>query len=317
MKDKWLLSRSPKVTNQIWLHWRFSWFVACVLLITLAGGCQRSTSQPPAVLSVASSTAPRPLVEYKTLDLPQATVHFVKIPLESGYVVMPKVAGDVASVESLARQSGAIAAINGGFFDPTNQKSTSYVTVQGQPVANPRQNEHLMDNPDLAPYLEKILNRSEFRRYSCQGRIQYAIAQHHDPTPEGCQLEDAIGGGPRLLPMDTSIQEGFVAIQNETVVRDAIGSSQPNARSAIGITANGDVVLVMVAQKPKITNSGMTLLQLVKLLQQQGIDQAMNLDGGTSSSLHYQGKTWHGKVGETGDFVSRPVKSVILVQAVK
>lgn len=45
---------------------------------------------------------------------------------------------------------------------------------------------------------------------------------------------DASGGGPSLLPELTSVLEGFVDNANR---RDALGSTQPNARTAMGITS--------------------------------------------------------------------------------
>ncbi|WP_421657247.1 phosphodiester glycosidase family protein [Leptothermofonsia sp. ETS-13] len=216
-------------------------------------------------------------------------------------------------MDVFARQYGAIAAINGGFFDPVNQKSTSYITRQGKLVADPHHNERLIKSPDLAPYLEKILNRSEFRRYRCGSGFRYAIARHRDPSPPDCQLIDALGGGPRLLPENTAEQEGFIASANGTLIRDAIGSHQLNARSAIGITDRGDILLVMAAQKPGGT--GVSLPDLAAFMKTLGVTQAMNLDGGTSSALYFQNKTLYGKLSEPGNPTRRPVKSVLLVHS--
>jgi hypothetical protein len=123
----------------------------------------------------------------------------------------------------------AVAALNAGFFDPSNGLTTSYVTVDGTLVADPRQNQRLVGNPDLAPYMEQILNRSEFRRYDCGGTPRYAITLHQEPTPAGCTLVDAVGAGPQLLPQHTAEAEGFVDT-SVTPVRDALGSQAANAR---------------------------------------------------------------------------------------
>jgi exopolysaccharide biosynthesis protein len=40
----------------------------------------------------------------------------------------------------------------------------------------------------------------------------------------------------------------------------------------------------------------------------------MNLDGGSSSSFYYKGKTFYGKVNENGNPIKRPVKSALLIQ---
>lgn len=58
----------------------------------------------------------------------------------------------------------------------------------------------------------------------------------------------------------------------------------------------------------------MSLPELAKFMQTLGIETAMNLDGGGSSALYYQGKTFSGKISSKGERIHRPVKSVLLVK---
>lgn len=59
------------------------------------------------------------------------------------------------------------------------------------------------------------------------------------------------------------------------------------------ITRDGSVIWVMVAQKSEpATSSGMSLPALANFMKTMGVEPAMNLDGGSSSSLYYQGKTF-------------------------
>lgn len=255
-------------------------------------------------------------IKYKAYNLPSSIVHVLWIPARSQFVVTPVLVDGVETVETIAQKQGAIAALNGGFFDPENQQSTSFVTVQGKLVADPRLNKRLVSNPDLAPYLDKIFDRSEFRRYQCGEAIKYAIVRHHEPPLTNCQLIDALGGGPQLLYQDTALAEGFSAYRNGKLIRDSLGRRDPNARTAIGLTANGDVVGVMVAQKPNSLESGMSLEALTKFLQtlKISISLALNLDGGSSSSLYYGGNTFYGKLDRADKPVIRSVKSVLLVK---
>ncbi|XGB40953.1 MAG: phosphodiester glycosidase family protein [Nodosilinea sp. LVE1205-7] len=142
-------------------------------------------------------------------------VHLITIPDPVAYPLRVGVADGLAPVnqtlEYLCRgQSCGIAAINAGFFDPHNGLTTSAVVIQGRLVADPRQNQRLMGNPNLAAFLDKILNRSEFRRYHCHGRPAYAISSHQQPVPPACNLIDAVAAGPQLLPQNTSEAEGFL-----------------------------------------------------------------------------------------------------------
>ncbi len=275
----------------------------------VCAGCQSAQIVPPAI------PAPSATIRYQVHNLPRSKVYTVLIPA-SKFAIVPAINPATASLEEFAQPQQSVAAINGGFFDPQNQQSTSYVVQQGQQVGDPTQNQRLIGNPDLAPYLGQILDRSEFRRYQCeQTQIRYAIARHSAEVPAGCRLLDALGAGPQLLPELTLQQEGFTATDADgNLIRDALGSSQPNARSAVGITAAGDILLAMAAQKPEVSPSGLSLPELAAFLNSQGAKTALNLDGGSSSALFYNQQTVYGKLDASGAPIQRPVKSVLLVK---
>jgi len=169
-----------------------------------------------------------------------------------------------------------------------------------------------VNNPNLKSYLNQIFNRTEFRRYLCGGVTRYDVSPHNRHLPQGCELIDAVGAGPQLLPKLNLVTEAFTDVAHK---RDALGSNELNARTAIGIKHDGTVVLVMVAEKPAVSgDSGISLPKLAKLMKTLGVEKAMNLDGGSSSSLYYKGKVFYGKIDASGNPVKRPVKSVLLVK---
>lgn len=259
-------------------------------------------------LSIASST----VIRYRVYSLPQADVHTLLTTADNHPI--PAISPTLETVEQFAQREEATAILNAGFFDPSNQKSTSYITLNGELVADPRQNERLMENSTLLPYLDRILNRTELRHYQCQQLERFDLAQHLEPSPANCEIVDAIGGGPQLLPNLTLEQEGFFDTQGE-VIRDPLGSHQRNARTAVGLMPDGKMLWVMVAQKPDFSgDSGMTLAELAEFMKTLGVEKAMNLDGGSSSSLYYDGKAFYGKVNEQGERVERSLKSVLLVK---
>lgn len=285
--------------------WLLSLIVASLVFIL--------RSSPPSISSVVPTVTPLSpkTIRYFQRTLPQSIAHILLIPANSRFLVTPALSLKVNTVEEFAQKHRAIAILNAGFFDPANQKSTSYVVRQGKVVADPKNNERLVNNPNLKPYLSQIFNRPEFRRYLCGQTVKYDIALHNELPPAGCQLVDAIGAGPRLLPELSLVKEGFVDNANG---RDALGSNQPNARTAVGITRDGSIVLVMVAQKPSAGANGISLPALADFMKTLGVQKAMNLDGGSSSSLYYNGRTFYGKLDLEGNPIKRPVKSVLLVQ---
>ncbi|SFK79629.1 Predicted protein [Paenibacillus sp. 1_12] len=91
------------------------------------------------------------------------------------------------------------------------------------------------------------------------------------------QLQMAIGAGPKLLT------GGSVDIDVERDrFNDPLVTSQANVRSFAGVDDNQLLVVGTVSYS--------TLDQMANALLQAGITDAINLDGGASSALYYQGK---------------------------
>lgn len=91
----------------------------------------------------------------------------------------------------------------------------------------------------------------------------------------------AIGGGPIL-------------VQNGQINADAKGegfsdafAAQAAPRSAIAVTPDGNLILVAIHFSPG--GRGPTLRETAQIMQQLGARDALNLDGGTSSSLYLGG----------------------------
>lgn len=300
-----------------------------IVKLFLAPGLAFSLSQcaaQPVLEPVSVNQIPLPQVQpiltiesWPNDDDVVARVHIVTIP--PNYPVEVAVDDGLKTVEDFATETNALAVINGGFFDPNNAQTTSFVTVNGTLAADPRNNARLIDNPDLTIYTEQILNRSEFRRYDCDGDIRYDITFHDEPVPSGCILHTALGAGPQLLPDNTSQVEGFIDYGDGLLTRDAIGSQHPNARSAIGIKSDGTIVWIMVAQATP--SGGMTLFELADYMADVGIQKALNLDGGSSSALYFAQRVVSGSdhshlptetnTAQTSPNL-RPIKSVLTLR---
>ena len=282
--------------------------------------------------------------------LEKAEVYLLRVPAGADWVVEPVVTDGLAKLPSFAEDPGVVAVINGGFFDPKNQQTASHVIRDGQVLLDPNQNRDLVTNQNVASYMGQILNRSEFRRYDCAGMERYGIAFHNGLAPVGCDRRDALGAGPQLLPTMTHQQEAFWDVVDGKVVRNPIGMTYPNARSAIGIAADGTVLIAMMAQVPApavqappptppaatpaadgqlipITlppanivqeappwRSGVTLEEMADFLKAQGAVEALNLDGGSSSALYYNGRTYYGRLTKEGQTVQRSIKSALVVR---
>lgn len=191
---------------------------ALILGISLLPIVACQSPQPPVNTPAPIVSKLNSKVEYKP-DW-KANLHIIRIKLGNDYTIEPAIASGVKPLSDY--KDNSIVAINAGFFDPSNQQTISHVTIAGKPIAHPKHNDRLTQNPNLKPYLPQIFNRSEFRRYQCGEAFRYAITAHNTATPNDCKLVDAIGGGPQLLPNLTVVEEAFL---DPNTGRDPLGAA--------------------------------------------------------------------------------------------
>lgn len=173
--------------------------------------------------------------------------------------------------------------VNAGFFDPKNQKTVSYVMLNENIVLNPENNENLMQNKALEPYMDKILNRSEFRILSdSKGKIIYDIAPHNEKPLNDYVIKHSVQAGPMLFP-DLRLEEEFFVLKRDgKIISESASSLHKYARTAIGIKDNNIYLFIVTNDAP------MTLSELADLTRKWGMDKAMAFDGGGSTSFDSQ-----------------------------
>lgn len=109
---------------------------------------------------------------------------------------------------------------------------------------------------------------------------------------------DAIGGGPVLL------DDGVVQVRH---CEEWLCGRAP--RTAIGVTADGKVLLMVVDGRRERWSVGMTLKETALYLKSLGAVDAINLDGGGSSEMWVNGAV----VNKPSDGQERRVSSAVLV----
>jgi hypothetical protein len=116
-------------------------------------------------------------------------------------------------------------------------------------------------------------------------------------TASGQPLELAqqtlmVGGGPRLLRGGrvtvTAKAEGFAPPQAPAFFGTFVAARQP--RTLAGVRTDGTVLLVTVDGRRPGWSAGMTLHEAARLMQSLGARDALNLDGGGSSTMTVLGE---------------------------
>ncbi|MGE5577247.1 MAG: phosphodiester glycosidase family protein, partial [Syntrophothermus sp.] len=108
-------------------------------------------------------------------------------------------------------------------------------------------------------------------------RVDFRLGSDPDWVEMG--ITQAVGGGPRL------IRDGRIEItaDMEQFKPDVALGRAP--RTAVGITGDGLVLLVAVNGRQDTVSIGMTLEELAGFMRELGAVEAMNLDGGGSTTL--------------------------------
>jgi hypothetical protein len=92
---------------------------------------------------------------------------------------------------------------------------------------------------------------------------------------------------------------------------------RPHTRSAVGLLSNGHWLFVIVEGKHWMLSGGITILNLAKLMAYLGCVEALNLDGGGSSSMVLNGKMVNHPRGDEeealGETKGRAVSDAILI----
>lgn len=243
----------------------------CSAIVFATGAC------PPINNNTCPTTPPIEIKNNKGL-------YIIKIPKERNSNIRPYVSKLLTYNKTVFNLTNAELVINAGYFDPNNQKTSSYVIIDKKVVLDPTTNKSLMNNQAIKPYLDTVLNRTEFRVLDCQGETKYDITAHNTKPPFRCEIKHSIQAGPMIYPDLRLSREYFVAKdENGNVTRDSITALKKCARTAIGIK-DGDIYIIIANIYHKVT-----LPELYRICEDLKLDKAMNFDGGGSTSLNYKG----------------------------
>ncbi len=124
---------------------------------------------------------------------------------------------------------------------------------------------------------------------------------------------NVVNGGPRLLRNQaieiTGFAEGFQQPENpEFYYRFGV---RRNPRTLAGVTASGNILLVTVDGRRPRVNVGASFIESARILQSLGAVDAVNLDGGGSTSMTIDQQLVNRTSDTTGE---RPIADAIVIQ---
>jgi hypothetical protein len=212
-------------------------------------------------------TAPRPLILHTIeIDLTVPGIDFFVTPGEE----MDGMNARARTTTRFTQEFGVQVAINGSFFEPFRAHTPwdyyprpgDWVNIQGVAISGGRQ--YAPDLPDW-PALCIAAGQVQILSNGCLPDTTHALAGNH------------------------------ILIENGMKVVRGNASPRPQPRTAVALSEGGQRLwLVVVDGRQRRYSEGVTLTELADLILELGVDVALNLDGGGSSTLAVsQGRRAH------------------------
>jgi tetratricopeptide (TPR) repeat protein len=214
------------------------------------------------LLSGWAQAKPHDGVDYVKLTAAGVPVHLVNVDLRrSDLVIRPVIAptGQRYTMQQFVKAHRPLAAINGTFFDTLTGVTCGNLVSQGRLLTEGMAGSNLVFRKDGR--VELISSGRNLGRYQ-----------------DWADADFAIGGGPTLLADGQFVLDPYT----EGFRDPALFSPRP--RTALGVTADGRLRMVVVTQD-------VSLWTLARVMKDLGCVHALNLDGGSSSAMTVGGST--------------------------
>ncbi|MDZ7335497.1 MAG: phosphodiester glycosidase family protein [candidate division KSB1 bacterium] len=259
---------------------------------------------------------------------PPLKAWYLEVDLQQPHIAirsyLSQAPGGKEGVAPFVQRVGAIAAVNGGYFDLNGSTSYSAVVYPGEVLA---QNLSTIYRSGV-PYpvtrsffgmtTERALSVDWIYHFGSRVEDIYLFDQptanapgKPAPAPTKAQgrlyekLLTGIGGGPTLIKNGAI----FISHDEEVFWDSGIGYATENPRTAVGITPNNHAILLVVDGR-QTASQGVTLPELAQMLLDLGCVEAMNLDGGGSTQMAVGNQLINRPEGGT---YMRPVPSILAV----
>lgn len=225
------------------------------------------------------------------------------------------------TVTEFARRTGAPVVVNGGYFrmDLNPAKHVGVLQVDGELIEAPTPSV-LRDDVRFYTHRAAIgIDESDSVTIGWISSSADTLLNWQVPLPNAEGLpgerpprrfarpwmsEDIVGGGPLL------IRDGRIDVAWESEVFFGTSIPEVHPRTAAGITAEGDLILLVVDGRQSASR-GVDLYELAHILKNLGCVEALNLDGGGSSTLIVDGVLLN---RPAGGMDLRPVMSAIAIR---
>lgn len=204
----------------------------------------------------------------------------------------------LTTVSDLARRTNAYAAVNGSFFDMDKGNPICYLRIGGQQLGE--NTPQVSDSVNRKYYQYAVMTLAPTRLWVPDSNRQWEI-----------QLADSdiMTAGPMLL------HEGQYVPQRD----DRTFITRRHNRTALGLRPDGTTLLLVADGRFRHQAEGLSIPELQRIMRWLGCTEAINLDGGGSSTMYVHNRPHDGVVNYPSDNRNydhegqRPVSNAIVV----
>ncbi len=244
----------------------------------------------------------------------EISIHILVVDPQEDVIIPVRASGEKImreTVLTLAKRYGATAAVNGGFWKPDGTPA-GILKIDGQWYGTPFKPRGAigwaLDGQHVL--IDRVL--TNYSLQECEDFSQIEVIPVSDPphtsSEDWKELEHIVGGTPVLVSYGTIIEDYAPEQTRESFL------TKKHPRTAVGIRENGEWVFVVVDGRFEDLG-GMTMTELAELMFELGCIEALNLDGGSSSTLVIEGTVVNrpcGEIQEEGKLVTA-VSDAILI----
>ena len=208
-------------------------------------------------------------------------VAFIEIPADSPRRLAFCCEEQRTQTSVQARRHNAFAAINGSFFDMQMHNPICYLRIDGEELG--------INTPQPSDSIHR-----KYYQYGTllldKGRPVFVVPDSARLAERNLQATDVMTAGPML------VRDGSLVPMRT----DKTFVTNRHNRTAVGLRADGTILLVVVDGRTR-QSEGLSLLDFSRLLRYLGCRQALNLDGGGSTTMYVRGYKNGGLVNHPSD----------------
>jgi len=249
-----------------------------------------SSGRPLGILMIDKDLIAAPIYDRTALAITSNGKGYIDNFLDNTYIVLPdEVKIDITTINKVRRENEVILYTPRFGSKTDTDNSGIELTIVGDRIVGIREvNSDIPENGTVVSFSGRF--KDIVKKSLSNGRkakISLTLMPLHNH--EGTVPLHIIGGGPRLVKSSII----YVAKKEERFKKDVANSRA--ARTAVGIDKDGNLLFAVVEGRPRYKTKdpyglGMTLEELSELLIDYGAVDAMNLDGGGSSTLILEGE---------------------------